>query len=274
MMTYSQENHERIQAVEKLFGSSGRPLYQPGRVLIGEGRLMKGCRRGPQPKVFFLFNDVLVYGNILLARRWYNRQKIIPLEDIQLEDMEDSLTMKNQWLLQTPRKSFLVAAASAEEKEAWISHITDCQSTLPRWDPSRARPSFAVAWVPDEASCTCMRCSRQFSATQRRHHCRKCGFLVCGRCSKHRAVIGHIHPEKHLRICSVCSSSLLGLGNPVESCQRGGSDGRFSSDKDYDAGFSGEKEGMEYNKWISLWSKYYLKPEDFRAELRSKIKGQ
>lgn len=82
MMTYSQENHERIQAVEKLFGSSGRPLYQPGRVLIGEGRLMKGCRRRPQPKVFFLFNDVLVYGNILLARRWYNRQKIIPLGEL------------------------------------------------------------------------------------------------------------------------------------------------------------------------------------------------
>lgn len=79
MMTFAQENQERIQAIENLFVPVGRRLYQPGRVLIGEGSLMKLCRRGPRPKVFFLFSDVLVYGNIVLHHRWYNRQQIIPL---------------------------------------------------------------------------------------------------------------------------------------------------------------------------------------------------
>ena len=77
--TGPQENRERIQAVEVSFGASGRPLALPGRVLVGEGRLLKQSRRRPQPKVFFLFSDVLVYGSIILNGRWYNKQQIIPL---------------------------------------------------------------------------------------------------------------------------------------------------------------------------------------------------
>ncbi|KAM4743668.1 pleckstrin homology domain-containing family F member 1 [Anableps anableps] len=246
MMSFAQENQERIQAIENLFVPLGRPLYQPDRVLIGEGQLIKMCRRGPQPKVFFLFNDVLVYANIILYRRWYNRQQIIPLEDIQLEDVEDSFSMRNRWLIKTPRKSFFMAAASAEEKEAWITHIVDCQARLSHCSHHRSQLSFAIAWVPDEASCICMHCSLRFSVTQRRHHCRNCGSLVCGKCSKYRAVIGRIHPTKHLRICSTCHSSLLGLGTvaPAKTCQRGGISGRFSSDEDNVLVSSDEEEGV------------------------------
>lgn len=78
-LAFSQENWERIHAVENSFGPSGKPLFQQGRVLIGEGRLMKQSRRGLQPKVFFLFNDVLVYGSIILKGRWHKKQQIIPL---------------------------------------------------------------------------------------------------------------------------------------------------------------------------------------------------
>lgn len=78
-LTFADENRERIQAIENSFGPSGKPLYQHNRILIGEGRLMKQSRRGPQPKVFFLFNDILVYGSIILNGRWYKNQQIIPL---------------------------------------------------------------------------------------------------------------------------------------------------------------------------------------------------
>ena len=35
-------------------------LLVPGRIFIREGTLLKVCRRGPKPRHFFLFNDVLV----------------------------------------------------------------------------------------------------------------------------------------------------------------------------------------------------------------------
>ena len=79
LLTFDKDNHDRIQAVENSFGPSGSSLSQPGRILIGEGHLTKQGRRKTQPKAFFLFSDVLVYGSIILSGRWHKNQKIIPL---------------------------------------------------------------------------------------------------------------------------------------------------------------------------------------------------
>lgn len=40
-----------------------------GRVLVGEGVLTKLCRKKPKPRQFFLFNDILVYGNIVINKK-------------------------------------------------------------------------------------------------------------------------------------------------------------------------------------------------------------
>mmetsp|Transcript_40779 Transcript_40779/g.73662 ORF Transcript_40779/g.73662 Transcript_40779/m.73662 type:complete len:844 (-) Transcript_40779:67-2598(-) len=40
-------------------------------------------------------------------------------------------------------------------------------------------------WVPDWEGLQCMRCGALFHALLRRHHCRKCGALVCRTCSQH-----------------------------------------------------------------------------------------
>ncbi|XP_041845972.1 pleckstrin homology domain-containing family F member 1 [Melanotaenia boesemani] len=276
-LTFAQENRERIQAVDIAFGSRGKSLSQPDRILVGEGRLMKQSRRGLQPKVFFLFNDVLVYGSILLNGRWYNKQQVIPLGDIQVEDLENSLLMKNQWLIRTPRKSFYVGAASYEEKQAWIEHITDCQSRLLQEGQHTLRSNFAATWIPDQASAICMRCSNKFTVTQRRHHCRNCGFVVCRSCSKKRAVIRHIHPTKQQRVCSMCHSSLLGseAGPEERTRMRGDSTGKMGSDEDEVDGSSEEEvednvEDHDPSRWMASWSPYvYLKPEHIRPQTDS-----
>ncbi|KAM8844880.1 pleckstrin homology domain-containing family F member 1-like [Spinachia spinachia] len=198
-------NRARIQAVEQSFGPAGASLSKPGRLLMGQGRLMKQGRDKPQPKVFFLFNDVLVYGSIILNGRWYKNQKVIPLEGLKLEDMEDSETFRNQWLMRSPRKSFFVSAPSYGEKRAWLEHIEECCSNLQQGGAPSVS-DFAVTWIPDRAADKCMRCFHKFSATRRRHHCRKCGFLVCNACSTQRAVLRHIHPTKPLRVCRLCNA--------------------------------------------------------------------
>jgi len=46
-----------------------QPLAVEGRVLVGEGVLTKMCRKKPKPRQFFLFNDVLVYGSIVINKK-------------------------------------------------------------------------------------------------------------------------------------------------------------------------------------------------------------
>lgn len=67
-----------------------QPLAVPGRVLVGEGVLTKMCRKKEKPRQFFLFNDILVYGNIVISKKKYNKQHIIPLEEVKLESLDDN----------------------------------------------------------------------------------------------------------------------------------------------------------------------------------------
>eukprot|EP00457_Paulinella_chromatophora_P000825 gb/GEZN01000825.1/.p1 GENE.gb/GEZN01000825.1/~~gb/GEZN01000825.1/.p1 ORF type:complete len:1127 (-),score=189.08 gb/GEZN01000825.1/:233-3613(-) len=69
-------------------------------------------------------------------------------------------------------------------------------------------------WVKDEEEKHCMlpHCKAAFTFFERRHHCRQCGLLVCGRCSSHRRHLSadHAHQAHHVspepvRVCDGCA---------------------------------------------------------------------
>ncbi|XP_063594117.1 pleckstrin homology domain-containing family F member 2-like isoform X4 [Penaeus indicus] len=219
----SEANTRRIAMVESCFGTSGQPLNVPGRVLVGEGVLTKMCRKKPKPRQFFLFNDILVYGNIVLNKKKYNKQHIIPLEEVQLSSIEDDGQFRNGWLIKTPTKSFAVYAATATEKGEWMAHINKCVTDLLRKSGKKAAEKHAAVWVPDGETQVCMHCKKtQFTLINRRHHCRKCGKVVCGPCSSKKVLLIH-QSNKPLRVCLTCydelSSAQTETGNetPINS---------------------------------------------------------
>ncbi|MBN3281647.1 PKHF2 protein, partial [Polyodon spathula] len=175
----SEANSKRINVVEGCFGAAGQPLAIPGRVLIGEGVLTKMCRKKPKARQFFLFNDILVYGNIVIQKKKYNKQHIIPLENVTIDSIEDEGELRNGWLIKTPTKSFAVYAATATEKSEWMNHISKCVSDLLDKSGKAPNSEHAAVWVPDSEATVCMRCQKiKFTPVSRRHHCRKCGFVV------------------------------------------------------------------------------------------------
>ncbi|XP_043842321.1 zinc finger FYVE domain-containing protein 26 [Dromiciops gliroides] len=68
------------------------------------------------------------------------------------------------------------------------------------------KPPAREQWVPDELEITCMVCrSERFTMFNRRHHCRRCGRLVCGSCSTKKMVVEGSR-ENPVRVCDQCYS--------------------------------------------------------------------
>jgi hypothetical protein len=80
--------------------------------------------------------------------------------------------------------------------------------------PNPRRLSVACgkhSWTKDSESKTCQLCTKRFSLlTRRRHHCRKCGILVCDDCSQHRIRLAPQSSAAHgtsdipARVCDSC----------------------------------------------------------------------
>eukprot|EP00038_Savillea_parva_P002132 m.110886 g.110886 ORF g.110886 m.110886 type:complete len:929 (+) comp10733_c0_seq2:260-3046(+) len=61
-----------------------------------------------------------------------------------------------------------------------------------------------AAWIKDSATKQCMLCTVVFTKRRRRHHCRHCGRVVCGKCSEHRTVHAEYKKKKGVRTCDQC----------------------------------------------------------------------
>lgn len=251
----SEANSRRIMNVEQCFGTSGQPLSAPNRILIGEGVLTKMCRKGPKPRQYFLFNDILVYGNIVISKKKYNQQHIMPLENITLKQVPDEGNLRNGWQIISPSKSFSVYAATPSEKTEWMSHIAKCAQDL-RTKQGRkstlADPS--PVWVPDSDAPVCMHCRKsEFTVLNRRHHCRRCGIVCCNTCTSKRWLLPH-QSAKPLRVCLTCfyklnSAPASDLSTSTDGWARstkyGNSSGEDSSDSDTDSPPNGTSAALE-----------------------------
>ncbi|KAM9294446.1 zinc finger FYVE domain-containing protein 26 [Gastrophryne carolinensis] len=68
------------------------------------------------------------------------------------------------------------------------------------------KPPAKTQWIPDDTEIICMVCKNErFTMFNRRHHCRRCGRLVCSSCSMKRMVVEGCR-ENPARVCDQCHS--------------------------------------------------------------------
>ena len=73
---------------------------------------------------------------------------------------------------------------------------------------TRAESKIAARWKSDKTAKKCVRCNAAFILIRRpKHHCRMCGEVVCGACSRRTLLIAHIDQKKPQRVCDVCFDS-------------------------------------------------------------------
>ena len=65
------------------------------------------------------------------------------------------------------------------------------------------------SWLDDDEAAYCFKCDVKFSSSKRRHHCRRCRNIFCGKCSSHKSKILSSDVTKHVRVCSDCFIDLV-----------------------------------------------------------------
>eukprot|EP01126_Amoeba_proteus_P054474 TRINITY_DN6704_c0_g1_i9.p1 TRINITY_DN6704_c0_g1~~TRINITY_DN6704_c0_g1_i9.p1 ORF type:complete len:492 (-),score=147.03 TRINITY_DN6704_c0_g1_i9:199-1674(-) len=223
-VTEAEKREEMLKVAKKFDGYKEVELIKPGRSFIMDGELQKVCRKEVKKRAFFLFSDLLLYaGNTkYVASKQYKiaKKRMFFLSNLTVVDIEDDASkgLINAFQIQTEVKSFNVMAMKEEEKKKWIKSINDCiqeiKSKALSFPAQMEKKEFAAAptapvWVPDAEVKSCAVCDTKFTFTNRRHHCRDCGLIVCGTCSQNKKFIPK---QGEQRICDNC---YFGTGNPT-----------------------------------------------------------
>ena len=60
-------------------------------------------------------------------------------------------------------------------------------------------------WVPDKEAPDCHICRMPFTPINRRHHCRRCGSVVCAQHSLAKMIVPRVNAKQRVRVCDHCS---------------------------------------------------------------------
>lgn len=184
-----------FQSVDSKFMQN---LVSPERRFIKEGDLKKVCRKKNKSFRFWLFNDYLVYGSNM-GNSSYSFNRALVLKTCSASILKEP---KNSFQLNGAEKSFIVIAPSETARSDWVAKIREAREALGVKDDGNA--STAPVWVSDHSGDGCCVCKQGFGLFRRRHHCRKCGGLVCGEHSKRTEVLAYIHKSAKQRVCDDC----------------------------------------------------------------------
>ncbi|XP_064800756.1 FERM, ARHGEF and pleckstrin domain-containing protein 1-like isoform X7 [Oncorhynchus masou masou] len=117
------ENFQKLLELKKdLIGIDS--LVTPGREFIRLGCLSKLSGKGLQQRMFFLFNDVLLYTSRgMTATNQFKVHGQLPLHDMTIRESEDEWGVPHAFTLVGQRQSVVVAASSLSEMEKWMEDI-------------------------------------------------------------------------------------------------------------------------------------------------------
>ncbi|RHY22011.1 hypothetical protein DYB25_006185 [Aphanomyces astaci] len=194
-------------------------LFALNRRFVRSGMLMSTKRK--DKVMVHMFNDMLLYSDVVSADTFHARRVV---------DFRSSACRVDETV---PSSYVNLFGADALEcgfmdKQAWVSAIgsliahTQATTTSPAVDNAAA-----VVWIPDSVAEECSQCGKPFRLLWRRHHCRRCGFVVCGHCSEHRSILFDNDPRP-VRVCTTCHNvltkvkecALLWLGCVIEFKKR------------------------------------------------------
>ncbi|KAJ8605642.1 hypothetical protein CTAYLR_000135 [Chrysophaeum taylorii] len=171
--------------------------------VLREGCLRKVNRGGSRKYVFVLTEDALVYARPVPTSQRLDLNRDLPLETITIKQSEQ----QPGFCVMSPSKSFVALANSSGESDAWRAAIERCanarRAVLGLAPPNETAP----VWTEDADADDCQNCGTPFTLLRRRHHCRKCGRLVCHSCSAEKIPLPSCGGLQ--RVCNPCHADYV-----------------------------------------------------------------
>ncbi|KAL1268289.1 hypothetical protein QQF64_033652 [Cirrhinus molitorella] len=117
------ENYQKLLELQKdLIGVEDLALT--GRQLIRLGCLSKLSGKGLQQRMFFLFNDVLMYSTRgITSTNQFTVHRQLPLHGMTIRESEDEWGVPHSFTLMVQQQSLVVAACSESEMEKWMEDL-------------------------------------------------------------------------------------------------------------------------------------------------------
>jgi FYVE/RhoGEF/PH domain-containing protein 5/6 len=204
------ENKEKIMSIMMSIEPRSRVnlLDDNDRKLIHEGVLLRQTRRTQKEFQFWLFNDKLLYGEILPGLNLYTLNHYIDLATCRISPGDPTVeNFELSFVVESPEKSFVVWAKTTGSRLEWLSNISNTID-LQRAKIHAETGIIAPIWAPDKTVLFCPSCDVEFSIIKRKHHCRSCGTIVCNKCSLNRFELSHVDANNMVRVCDNCFDDL------------------------------------------------------------------
>eukprot|EP00300_Choanocystis_sp_HF-7_P036612 c52479_g1_i1.p1 GENE.c52479_g1_i1~~c52479_g1_i1.p1 ORF type:complete len:532 (+),score=67.67 c52479_g1_i1:59-1654(+) len=205
-----QERNAKLLDLQKQFVDKNRPnLVEATRRFIRQDTLIKTCRKKQKEFEFLMFTDALMYA-IKKSKNGLEHRRTMYLRDLRWIDHGlKGDPNKPDLCIQIlhPEKSFEIICKTEQQKAEWLKDLSEAkltnesdprtsrlnlhQAAVPSLDMGSFRDSvtngeIAPVWIPDDSAQTCTYCKSSFTMVRRRHHCRRCGNVVCNKCSKEK----------------------------------------------------------------------------------------
>uniref|UniRef100_A0A671S654 FYVE, RhoGEF and PH domain-containing protein 6-like n=1 Tax=Sinocyclocheilus anshuiensis TaxID=1608454 RepID=A0A671S654_9TELE len=159
-------------------------------VFLKEGTLMKLSRKVMQPRMFFLFNDILLYTTPVQSGQ-YKVNSMLSLAGMKVSKPSQE-AYQNELNIESVERSFILSELI---KLLFFFFI---------------KMHSLIFFSP--VTTMCMICTCEFTLTWRRHHCRACGKVVCQACSSNKYYLEYLKNQL-ARVCDHCYIKLQHKGD-------------------------------------------------------------
>ncbi|XP_023378357.1 FYVE, RhoGEF and PH domain-containing protein 3 isoform X3 [Pteropus vampyrus] len=226
--------HKLLEVYERLGGEED--IVNPANELIKEGHIQKlSAKNGTaQDRHLILFNSMILYcvPKLRLMGQKFSVREKMDISDLQVQDIVKPHAA-HTFIITGRKRSLELQTRTEEEKKEWIQVI---EATIEKHkqnsqtfkafssslgqdedpsltpDPPMLEPRRGSSKTKrDKEKQGCRSCGETFnSITKRKHHCKLCGAVICGKCSEFKAENG-----RQSRVCRDCFPTQLAV--PVSS---------------------------------------------------------